>query len=97
MSAVSGPGRHDHEDGDAEEADQLGRALAGALLLGDVDIREAPVALVQVEAVAEEELVGDREADVAHGQVVDQPAVGAVEERADGDVPGSRSLSVLTT
>ena len=40
---------------------------------------------VQVEPVADEELVGDREADVAERQVLDEAAVRAVEERADGE------------
>jgi hypothetical protein len=45
-----------------------------------VQVREVSVALFQVEAVADEELVRDREADVADREVFDQPAVGAVEE-----------------
>jgi len=39
-----------------------------------------PIALVEVEAVADEELVRDREAHVADWQVVDEPPVRAIEE-----------------
>jgi hypothetical protein len=59
-----------------------------------VQVREVAVALVQVEAVADEQLVGHREADVAHGKVLDEPAVGPVEERGDD---GLRSASVRQT
>jgi len=44
-----------------------------------------PPLFVQVEPVADEELVRHDEADVAHRQVVDEPAVGAVEQRHRGD------------
>jgi hypothetical protein len=47
----------------------------------DVQVREVPVPLLDVEAVPDEELVGDREADVPDRQVLDEPAVGAVEQR----------------
>jgi hypothetical protein len=50
------------------------------LALEEAEIRQVPVALVEVEAVADEELVGHREAHVAHGKIVDEPPVGAVEE-----------------
>jgi hypothetical protein len=50
-----------------------------------VQIGQVPVALLQVEPVAHEELVGHREAHVADGQVVHQPAIGAVEERHRGE------------
>ena len=53
------------------------------------EIRQVPVALLELEAVADEELVGDREADVAHGQVVDEPPVRTIEE--GGDVQRGRS------
>jgi hypothetical protein len=46
-----------------------------------VQIWEVSVALFQVEAVADEELVWDGEADVADWEVIDQAAVGAVKER----------------
>ncbi len=52
-----------------------------ARLADHVQVRQRAVALVEIEAVADEELVGDDEADVAHGQVVHQPPVGTVEER----------------
>jgi len=45
------------------------------------DVRERTPALLHPEAVPGEQLVGNREADVAHGQVVDEPAVRAIEER----------------
>jgi hypothetical protein len=41
------------------------------------------MALVQLESVADEELVRDREAHVAHRQIVDEPPVRPVEERRD--------------
>ena len=41
--------------------------------------------LLDVEAVAGEELVGDDEADVPHGQVVDQAAIRPIQERHCGD------------
>ena len=46
-----------------------------------VQVRQVPVPLVDVEAVADEELVRDGEADVPHRQVLDEPAVRPVEER----------------
>jgi hypothetical protein len=46
-----------------------------------VQVRQVAVALVDVEPVADEELVGDGEADVPHRQVLDEAAVRAVEER----------------
>jgi hypothetical protein len=46
-----------------------------------MEVGQRPVPLVEIEAVAHVELVRDHEADVAHGKVVDEPAVGAVEER----------------
>ena len=51
-----------------------------------MQVGQAAVALVEVEAVADEELVGHGEADVADRQVVDEAAVRAVEQGADGDV-----------
>jgi hypothetical protein len=50
-----------------------------------VQIRQVPVALADVEAVADEELVGHREADVADGQVVDEAPVRPVEQGGDGE------------
>ena len=46
------------------------------------------VPLVQPEAVADEQLVRDGEADVAERQVVDEPPVRAIEERADLEARG---------
>ena len=57
-----------------------------------MEVGQAAVALVEVEAVADEELVGNGEADVADRQVIDEPAVGAVEQRADGDVGRAAEL-----
>ena len=48
---------------------------------GVVDVGEVAVALVEVEAVADEVLVRNGEADVAHCEVLHQPPVGTVEER----------------
>jgi hypothetical protein len=45
-----------------------------------VQVRKVPEPLVEVEAVPDEELVGNGEADVAHRKVVDEPPVGPVEE-----------------
>ncbi|HEY7398521.1 MAG TPA: hypothetical protein VH538_09480, partial [Gaiellaceae bacterium] len=63
---------------------------SGKRMLGggphEAQIGQVAVSFVEVEAVADEELVGDREADVADGQVVDEASVRAVEE--GGDVQG---------
>jgi hypothetical protein len=48
-----------------------------------------PVALVEVEAVPDEELVRHGEAHVAHREVVDEPPVGSVEEGDRGQRGGS--------
>ena len=53
-----------------------------------MEVGKVAVALVQIEAVADEELVGDGEADVADRQVFDEPAVRAVEERRGGQGSG---------
>ena len=45
-----------------------------------MQVGQVPVALLEVEPVADEQLVGDGEADVAHGEVVHEPAVRPVEE-----------------
>ena len=45
-----------------------------------MEIGKIPVALVQIEPVADEKLVRHREADVADGEVFDQAPVGPVEE-----------------
>jgi hypothetical protein len=50
-----------------------------------VEVGEIPEALLEVEAVADEELVGNDEADVADGKVVYQAAVRAVEQGDDGE------------
>src|SRR5262249_16412398 len=49
-----------------------------------MEIGKVPPALVDVEPVAEEERVRHREADVGNGQLVDEPAVGPVEQRYGG-------------
>jgi hypothetical protein len=46
-----------------------------------VQVGQIPVALLEIEAVSNEELVGHREAHVADGHVLHQAAVRAVEER----------------
>jgi hypothetical protein len=53
-----------------------------------VQVGQVPVPLVEIEAVADEELVGNREPDVPHGEVVDEPAVGAVEQGRGGQRGG---------
>jgi hypothetical protein len=45
-----------------------------------VEVGQVAVPLVQVEAVADEELVGDGEANVPHRQVLDEPAIRPVEQ-----------------
>jgi hypothetical protein len=46
-----------------------------------VEVRQVAETLLEIEAVAHEELVGDHEADVADGQVLDEPPVRPVEQR----------------
>ncbi len=45
-----------------------------------MQVRQRAVALVEVEAVADEQLVRDDEADVAHRQVVHETAVGPIQQ-----------------
>jgi hypothetical protein len=52
----------------------------------DPHVREAPEPSLQVESVADEEVVGHREADVAERDVVDEPTVGPVQQRAGRDL-----------
>jgi hypothetical protein len=54
-----------------------------------VQVGEVPVALAEVEAVADEELVRDREADVTDGKVLDEPPVRPVEEGRRGERAGT--------
>ena len=58
-------------------AGEVGRQL---LDRDDVQVGQRAPALVEPEAVAGEELVGDGEADVVERDVVDEPPVGAVEQ-----------------
>jgi hypothetical protein len=57
-----------------------------------VEIRQVAVALVEIEAVPDEELVRDREAHVADREVVDEPPVRPVEERDDRERGGLAEL-----
>src|SRR5687768_7030269 len=58
------------------------REVPGQLVDRDeVQVRERAPALVEAEAVAGEELVGDGEADVVERDVVDEPTVRPVEQR----------------
>jgi hypothetical protein len=50
-----------------------------------VEVGQVPVPLVEIEAVADEEFVRNGEPDVPERQVVDEPAVRAVEERRGGE------------
>ena len=59
-----------------------------------MDVGQAAVALVEVEAVADEELVRNGEADIADRQVVDEAAVRAVEQGQTAMSAGPRSSSV---
>jgi hypothetical protein len=61
----------------------------------DPYVREPAEAAVEAEAVADEVVVGHREADVSERDVVDQPAVGPVEQRAGGDLPRPAELERL--
>ena len=45
-----------------------------------MEVGQVAEALVEVETVAHEELVRDREPNVAHRQIVDKPAVGPIEQ-----------------
>jgi hypothetical protein len=63
-----------------------------------VDVGEVAVALVEVEPVADEVLVGNGEADVAHGELLDQAPVRAVEQRRHGErarVPQKQRLAQI--
>ena len=55
-------------------------------------VRQVAVALVEVEPVADEELVRHDEADVPHRQVGDEAPVRAVEERCDRERPRRAQL-----
>ena len=50
-----------------------------------MEIREVAVALLQIESVADEELVRDGEADVADGEILDEAAVRPVEQGDRGE------------
>jgi hypothetical protein len=50
-----------------------------------VEVRQVPVALRDVEAVTDEQLVGDGEADVANREILDEAAVRPVEQGDDGE------------
>jgi hypothetical protein len=64
-----------------------------------VKIRQVPVALADVEAVTDEELVGHGEAHIANGQILDEPAVRPVEEgdnsQRGGAAQGERLAEVV--
>jgi hypothetical protein len=52
----------------------------------DPQVREAPEPSLQVEPVADEEVIGHGEADVAERDVVDEPPVGPVQQGAGRDL-----------
>jgi hypothetical protein len=54
--------------------------------MNDPQVREAPEPSVEVEPIADEEVVGNGEADVAERDVVDEPPIGPVQERAGRDL-----------
>jgi hypothetical protein len=54
--------------------------------MNDSQVRKAPEPPLQVEPVADEEVVGHGEADVAERDVVDEPPVGPVQQRAGRDL-----------
>jgi hypothetical protein len=54
--------------------------------VNDPHVREAAEPALEVEPVADEEVVGHGEADVAEREVVDEPAVGPVEQGAGRDL-----------
>src|SRR5690348_15421677 len=55
----------------------------------EAQVGELAIPLLEVEAVADVELVGHRETDIADGEVVDEPAVGTVEEGHGGNGVGA--------
>jgi hypothetical protein len=57
-----------------------------ALLVDDPHVREAAEPSLQVEPVADEEVIGHGEADVAERDVVDEPPVGPVQQGAGRDL-----------
>src|SRR5689334_20911636 len=57
-----------------------GELRPGSAEMQEAQVGELAIPLLEVEAVADVELVGDREADVPNGEVVHEPAVGPVEE-----------------
>src|SRR5262249_60450897 len=60
------------------------RHRASGVGLEDADERQVAVALRVIEAVADDELIGDREAEIIDRHVLQAP-LGLVEERADLD------------
>ena len=53
-----------------------------------MQVREVPIALVEIEAVADEELVRHGKAHVAHREILDEAAVGPVEQGDGGERRG---------
>ena len=70
-------------------------AQAPEKLMNDPQVREAPEPSVEVEPIADEEVVGNGEADVAERDVVDEPSIGSVQERAGRDLARPAQASVL--
>src|SRR6266540_1063641 len=70
-----------------------------ALGLQKAQIRQVAPATIEAEPVADEELVGNREPDIAHGQVVHEAAVRAVEQDRGGErrraAQGERAAEVV--
>ena len=50
-----------------------------------MEIWQLPPSLVEIESETDEELVGDDEADVSDGKVLDEAAVGPIEQRHRGN------------
>jgi hypothetical protein len=67
----------------------------GTPKLCDPELWKVPVTLVQVEAVADEVLVGNHKADVPDGEIVDEPTVGAVEQGGDRERGGAAKRQQL--
>src|SRR5579885_1114177 len=70
--------------GSASRGASIDRMLVGPNSLShEPQVGQVPVPLAELEPVADEELVRDRESDVPDGEIVDEPAVRPVEERSD--------------
>ena len=92
MGSARVPSRSSPDDA-GRSTGAAGAFPAGALRVPqDVQVRQVPPLLLEVEPVADEELVRHGEADVPHREVVHQPPVRAVEERRGRERPRPAEL-----